>query len=820
MKPYLLLLAIFYCFWCKATCLLTKVSVEDRTSKSEFIIEGKVIKQQSCWNLDKSSIFTVNTVEINNRLKGNSNSTIEIITPGGAIDGKLLVVEPNAELKVGSEGIFFLKQNTIDLKYTSSIKKYEIYAAAQGFIVHDNVSGKYSDPFDEYPTQSKVYSLINKTTNAANRTGDDASTYDVLGDASISYFTPASISAGTQSILTIIGYGFKDRSGQATVQFRNANSTSSTSFFSVDSTYIVSWTNTEIKVIVPGSSAFGNGGAGNGIVRVMDKNGLVVESLAQLEVTYNQFEYKKNRLLLIDKNSAGGYTFTLNDNFNANTDAKASFKRALDQWVCKTGVNATISGSTSTVACGNQIDNFSIVSFATASCPLPAGALGVTYSTYSICGPVAPIYPESIDIIFSPNAAFYFGAGLPSQSQFDFESVVLHELGHAFGQGHVGNGNELMYPSISIGLQKRTLNPLTDIVNVSDIVSRSITTATCAYPKHKKSPNACTIQTPSLSALFTTDKTRGCAPLTVNFTDQSTGNPTQWKWDISNNGTVDYTTQNPSHTFTTSGTYTVKLIAINASTQDSVIKVATITVAPQLTLNIDVLQNISCNGGNNGSLKAIPSGGDGNYSFTWNNNQTAQQVSSMPAGTYSVTLKDGYNCSISGIKTITQPQPLVVNIRTQLISGSNYTALLDISGGTYPYTYTLNNTAMSGPTLTNLNAGTYAITVKDQNSCIKNASFSIAAPTSVNEIESQFESLNVYPNPAKTNININFALKEQKTVKVDLFNLSGQTIFHDEYENVMDRQANIDLSNLANGTYLLKFELPEGNTFRKVIVNN
>ncbi len=820
MKPYLLILAIFYCYWCDASCLLSKVSLDNRTSKSEIIIEGKVVKQQSFWNLDKTSIFTVNTIEVSNQLKNNAPSKIDVVTPGGEIDGKLLIVEPNAELIIGSEGIFFLNKNTASLKnYVSKNKQFEIYAAAQGFIQRDAVSGKYADPFDTYQNISVVTNLIQKNTSSLSREVESTETYDLDGEASISYFSPVSITAGTQSILTITGFGFKEKTATSSVQFRNANSTSSTAFFSVDSSYIISWSNTEIKVIVPGSSIFGNGGAGNGIVRVIDKDGAVIESPGTLEVTYNQFEYKKNQLVLIDKNGTGGYTFSMNTNFNANADAKATFNRALNQWVCKTGVNASVSGTTVSNSCADQTDNVNLISFAASNCPLPAGALGVTYSTYSICSNTTPIFPESIDMIFSPDAAFNLGAALPSSGQFDFESVVLHELGHAFGQGHVGNQAELMYPTMVNGGSKRVLNAATDVNSVSNIVNRSIITATCAYPKHKKSTSSCIVQTETpITAQFNTDKIKGCAPLTVTFTDLSIGNPTGWKWDISNDGTVDYTAQNISHTFTSSGNYTIKFVAYNATSKDSIVRTAFITVAPAINMTIDVVQNVTCNGGTNGSLRVNPNGGNGSYAMRWNNNQTGTVVTGLSAGTYTVTLTDGFNCSATGVKTITQPQPISVSINTQLVSVNNYSATLNVSGGTVPYTYTVNNATIPSSTLSNLASGNYAVVIKDNNNCLKNTSFSIAAPTDVNEIESQFENLNVYPNPTKSNININISLKEPKTMNVELFDLSGQIVFQDVYENIRDKQTNIDLSTLANGTYLLKFGLPEGNTFRKIIV--
>ncbi|MCC4769884.1 PGF-pre-PGF domain-containing protein [Methanosarcina sp. DH2] len=61
---------------------------------------------------------------------------------------------------------------------------------------------------------------------------------------------------------------------------------------------------------------------------------------------------------------------------------------------------------------------------------------------------------------------------------------------------------------------------------------------------------------------FSSDVTSGNAPLTVTFKDRSTGDPTEWDWDFGD-GNVS-TEQSPVHTYTSAGTYTVKLTVSNA----------------------------------------------------------------------------------------------------------------------------------------------------------------------------------------------------------------------------------------------------------------
>jgi PKD repeat protein len=85
---------------------------------------------------------------------------------------------------------------------------------------------------------------------------------------------------------------------------------------------------------------------------------------------------------------------------------------------------------------------------------------------------------------------------------------------------------------------------------------------------------------------FSASPTSGDAPLTVNFTDLSTGSPTSWLWDFGDSvGTS--TDQNPSYTYSTPGAYTVALTATNANGSDDETKVDYINVSSSESLAAD-----------------------------------------------------------------------------------------------------------------------------------------------------------------------------------------------------------------------------------------
>jgi PKD repeat protein len=81
--------------------------------------------------------------------------------------------------------------------------------------------------------------------------------------------------------------------------------------------------------------------------------------------------------------------------------------------------------------------------------------------------------------------------------------------------------------------------------------------------------------------------TSGTVPFTVTFQDTSLNSPTSIEWDFTNDGSVDGTTSPISYTYSTPGTYDVRLRAFNAFGQDDEVKTGYITVAPALPSGVN-----------------------------------------------------------------------------------------------------------------------------------------------------------------------------------------------------------------------------------------
>ena len=84
-------------------------------------------------------------------------------------------------------------------------------------------------------------------------------------------------------------------------------------------------------------------------------------------------------------------------------------------------------------------------------------------------------------------------------------------------------------------------------------------------------------------ANFSGTPTTGNATLSVTFTDSSTYSPTAWSWTFGDGGTS--TAQNPSHSYTSAGKYTVSLNATNQYGNNTLTKTNYIVVSGNFVAN-------------------------------------------------------------------------------------------------------------------------------------------------------------------------------------------------------------------------------------------
>ena len=143
--------------------------------------------------------------------------------------------------------------------------------------------------------------------------------------------------------------------------------------------------------------------------------------------------------------------------------------------------------------------------------------------------------------------------------------------------------------------------------------------------------------------------------------------------------------------------------------------------------------HVSCFGGNNGSTNVTTSGGTTGYVFNWNNGVTTEDLNTIVAGSYTLTVTDNNNCTATRNVVITQPNLLSTTISSNNIlcnSASTGTVDLMVNGGTIPYNYNWSNAATTED-LSTLSAGGYSVTVTDANNCSATNSTTLTQPSAL-----------------------------------------------------------------------------------------
>ena len=231
----------------------------------------------------------------------------------------------------------------------------------------------------------------------------------------------------------------------------------------------------------------------------------------------------------------------------------------------------------------------------------------------------------------------------------------------------------------------------------------------------------------SISSLFTTNSS--CGNATGAITSTATGGvaPLQYKLD---NGSFQ---GNGNFSTLLAGTHTLMVKDANSCSTTSLVIVNDLGGPTMLTPNVI---NVSCFGGNDGSITLTSTGGTGLIQYSINGGASFQSSGSFPnmiADTYVCVVKDNAGCTDYVNVVVTQGQALGLTLSSvsAVCFGSNNGQInVSSTGGTGFHNYSLNGLFyQSGTNFSNLAAGNYTVYVKDVTSCVKTGTVSVSQPS-------------------------------------------------------------------------------------------
>ena len=234
------------------------------------------------------------------------------------------------------------------------------------------------------------------------------------------------------------------------------------------------------------------------------------------------------------------------------------------------------------------------------------------------------------------------------------------------------------------------------------------------------------------------------ASITTNITGGipfSSGTPYQLSWT----GPNSFTSSATSISSLQPGNYNVTIADAGGCPFSNSY---TIIEPTDIVITIDSENDITCYNANNGSINITVTGGTGAYSYNWTKNtapyDVTEDISNLSPGTYMVTVTDVNNCGPKTASfTITEPPLLVVSLvsQTNILCYGAATGVIAVGivGGTpnpttFDYTYAWtgpNGFTANTQNLSNLLAGTYNLTVTDNNGCIKNLMVTLTQSTEI-----------------------------------------------------------------------------------------
>ena len=277
-----------------------------------------------------------------------------------------------------------------------------------------------------------------------------------------------------------------------------------------------------------------------------------------------------------------------------------------------------------------------------------------------------------------------------------------------------------------------------------------------------------------------------------------------------NNGTMGALCENLPE-----GTYTVTATDAYGCTATASID---ITHPTELTATISDETAVLCFGDANGSGTVTPTGGTAPYMVSINNNATTYPVgegdsytfTGLVADTYTVLVTDANGCTFTTTLTVGTPEVLAVtetaNTMPLCFNGDDGTATGNLTGGTLPYTVSVNGTetltadAEGEQLIQNLSAGSYTVSVVDDHNCSAQITITINQPDALQ-------------------------LAEVGTVNVSCFGLSDATatvsmnggttpytlwINNNEQQQTVNTIQNVTFTNLPAGTHTVTVQDANG----------
>ncbi|MFZ6052533.1 HYR domain-containing protein [Halocola ammonii] len=222
----------------------------------------------------------------------------------------------------------------------------------------------------------------------------------------------------------------------------------------------------------------------------------------------------------------------------------------------------------------------------------------------------------------------------------------------------------------------------------------------------------------------------------------------------------------------------------------------------------------TCFGMPDGSAELEITGGTPEYTVDWE----GHNPEALENGDYSVSVVDAANCRTTVEFTIEEPEEVLIDGTVTDAQGGMSNGAIDISviGGVPGYSFSWDNGEQTED-LTGLAPGQYNVTVTDENDCSKTKLYVVDNTVGIEENEETNFSL--YPNPTTGEVNISMT-GDSKNATLKVVDLTGKVIEFIDLTEVDRSNFKFDISEYAEGIYLIKLNDGEKSTVKRIVKRN
>ncbi|MEO0724807.1 MAG: T9SS type A sorting domain-containing protein [Bacteroidota bacterium] len=172
-----------------------------------------------------------------------------------------------------------------------------------------------------------------------------------------------------------------------------------------------------------------------------------------------------------------------------------------------------------------------------------------------------------------------------------------------------------------------------------------------------------------------------------------------------------------------SGVYEVTVTDANGCEAQEIF----ILVDPQPLEVTGVVTNGDCDEGTSGSIDLTVSGGTAPYTYLWSNAVNTEDIDGLATGTYSVTVVDSQGCTEERAYEVEGASPFVLSLGSVSCFGES-DGFVEVIGSQTSWSYEWSNGSTTGPLLTDLVAGTYCVSITDENGCRSTGCIVVSEP--------------------------------------------------------------------------------------------